>query len=224
MRNLILPATCCFVGLSLGCASTPERQTEAPRPAGVAAAHPVGLVAAPLAPLESPEQASSGDLYAEAEVTIAAEEGFCFLASPALTVNVAPFDGGIGLMVSSAHPERLRDEARILAGGLSAVMPIGAEGPGDGLQDALEPGVAGERQLVAGIDEESEEYEGEEDGGEQGRDGEDPIALSVEVQETPDGAMLVLVPKDPQKTAALMRRVQHDVAALRDGTCAASGR
>lgn len=63
------------------------------------------------------------DIYARSEALRLAVEGLCFFDAPAVTAQVAPFDGGVGLAITSDQVERLRGDAQLFAEAITAFDP-----------------------------------------------------------------------------------------------------
>lgn len=169
---------------SVGCAASEPEPAIGP----VLATPPRAQETAPVVaeqPINAPD-----DIYAGVEETTAVVEGLCFLDAPGVTAQVAPFDDGVGLAVTSDHVDRLRADARILAERLTSFSP-----PDD------------ERVFVAGSDEPVAPADAS------------PIEVSIEVQDAPGGVMFVVVPDDPRRAGELMRRLSADANTLGSGAC-----
>lgn len=73
---------------------------------------------------EDVAEVPADDPYAAAEAEAAVQEGWCFLASPGIQAQTAAFDGGVGVVITSEHVDRLRADARVFAENNTTIEPL----------------------------------------------------------------------------------------------------
>jgi hypothetical protein len=175
-----------FLLFSMGCGARERAPTIGP--ALATSPRPV----ATLESIEAEKPQDPTDIYAGVEATSVVVEGLCFLEAPGITAQVAPFDEGVGLAITSDHVDRLRADARLLAERVTSFPPP----------------VEDERVFVAGSDDEDAPPASLT-----------PIPVSIEVQDAPGGVMFVIVPDEPRRAGELMRRLNRDAEMLANGAC-----